>query len=194
MSTSASKPVNFEPDATKIPDYYKNVCLEELKCRELSNNRTTMNHINKAWLLSRMVFAKYFSLSDVAVIPEWTPFHKTMSFKLNFPTIIGNRRSYPAPPTSMTNVYTVLLNIKKMLNKIGMSSYVVSCDEAVYQICKEIQWKTKNEFEDMVFRLGGFHIAKNFLGVIGKRMDISGFNEILEDTSSYGPTEVKGNV
>ena len=46
----------------------------------------------------------------------------------------------------------------------------------------------------MVFRLGGFHIAKNFLGVIGKRMDISGFNEILEDTSSYGPTEVKGNV
>ena len=120
-----------------------------------------------------MVFAKYFSLSDVAVMPEWTPFHKTMSFKLNFPTIIGNCRSYPAPPASMTNVYT---------------------DEAVYQICKEIQWKTKNEFEDMVFCLGGFHIAKNFLGVIGKRMDISGFNEILEDTSSYGPTKVKGNV
>ena len=46
----------------------------------------------------------------------------------------------------------------------------------------------------MVFRLGGFHIAKNFLGVIGKRMDISGFSEILEDTSSYGPTKVKGNV
>ena len=33
VSTSASKPVNFEPDAKKIPDYYKNVCLEELKCR-----------------------------------------------------------------------------------------------------------------------------------------------------------------
>ena len=106
-------------------------------------------------MLSRMVSAKYFSLSDVAVIPEWTPFHKTMSFKLNFPTIIRNCRSYPAPPTSMTNVYTVLLNIRKMLNKIGMSSYIVSCDEAVYQICKEIQWKTKNEFDDMLFCLGG---------------------------------------
>ena len=32
VSTSASKPVNFEPDAKKIPEYYKNVCLEELKC------------------------------------------------------------------------------------------------------------------------------------------------------------------
>ena len=90
MSTSASKPVNFEPDATQIPDYYKNVCLEELKCRELSNKRITMNHISKAWVLSRMVSTKYFSISDVAVIPEWIPFHKTMSFKLNFPTIIGN--------------------------------------------------------------------------------------------------------
>ena len=194
VSTSASKPVNFGSDATKLPEYYKNVCLEELKCRELSNKRITMNHINKAWVLSSMVSAKYFSLSDVAVIPEWTPFHKTMSFKLNFLTIIGSCRFYSAPPTSMTNVYTVLLNIKKMLNKTGMLSYIVSCDEAVYQICKEIQWKTKNEFEDMVFHLGSFHIVKNFLGVIGKRMGRSGFSEILENTSSYGPTKVKGNV
>ena len=55
-----------------------------------------------------------------------------------------------------------------------MSSYIVNCDEAVYQICEEIQWKTKNEFDDMVFRLGSFHSAKNFLGAIGKRMDGSG--------------------
>ena len=37
-----------------------------------------------------------------------------MCFKFNFSTIIGNCRFYPAPPTSMTNVYTVLMNIKKM--------------------------------------------------------------------------------
>ena len=74
-----------------------------------------------------MVFAKYFSLSDVALIPEWAPFHKTMSFKLNFPTMIGNCRFYPAPPTS--------------------NAYI---DEAVYQICKKIQRKTKNEFDDML--------------------------------------------
>ena len=92
VSTSASKPANFEPDATKIPEYYENVCLEELKCRELSNKRITMNHINNAWVISRMVPAKHFSLSDVAVIPEWALFHKTMPFKLNIPTIIGNCR------------------------------------------------------------------------------------------------------
>ena len=31
VSISASKLVNFKPDATEIPEYYKNVCLEELK-------------------------------------------------------------------------------------------------------------------------------------------------------------------
>ena len=44
---TASKPVNFEPEATKLPEYYKNVCLEKLKCRELSNKRIPMNHIIK---------------------------------------------------------------------------------------------------------------------------------------------------
>ena len=114
-----------------------------------------------------------------------------MSFKSNFPTFIGNCRSYPAPATSMTNVYTVLINIKKMLNKIGISLYILSCDEAVYQICKEVQLKTKNEFDNMLFHLEGFHIAKIFLGIIGKRMEGSGFSEILEDTSLYGPTRLK---
>ena len=58
---------------------------------------------------------------------------------------------------------------------------------------KKFSGRQKNEF-DMVFRLGGFHIAKNFLGVVGKRKNGSGFSEILEDTLSYGPTMVKGNV
>ena len=46
VCTSASKPVNFKPDATKISEY-KNVFLEELKCRELSSKRITMTHLNK---------------------------------------------------------------------------------------------------------------------------------------------------
>ena len=37
----------------------------------------------------------------------------------------------------------------------------------------------RREFDDKVFCLGGFNIAKDFLGPIGKLMDGSGFNEIL---------------
>ena len=37
ISTSASKPIIFEPSVMKIPEYYQNICHEKLKCDELSN-------------------------------------------------------------------------------------------------------------------------------------------------------------
>ena len=83
VAISASKSVYFKPDATKIAEYYKNISLEELKCRERSNKRITKNHINKAWVLSRMVSAKYFSLSNVAVIPEGHGHHSIKPYLLS---------------------------------------------------------------------------------------------------------------
>ena len=44
----------------------------------------------------------------------------------------------------------------------------------------------------MTLRLGGFHRAKNFLGVIGKRMKSTGFSEILEESELYGATQLDG--
>ena len=44
----------------------------------------------------------------------------------------------------------------------------------------------------MVIRLGGFHRAKNFVVVIGKGMDGSGFGEILQRCwSLWGDTSGK---
>ena len=37
ISTSASKPIIFEPGVIKMPEYYQNIYHEELKCDELSN-------------------------------------------------------------------------------------------------------------------------------------------------------------
>ena len=51
VSTSVSKPVNFEPDAAKIPEYYEKFFLKELKCRGLSNKRITMDGIHNILIL-----------------------------------------------------------------------------------------------------------------------------------------------
>ena len=37
-----------------------------------------------------------------------------------------------------------------------------------------------NALQDDTVRLGAFHRTKNFMGVIGKRMQPSGFSEILK--------------
>lgn len=39
---------------------------------------------------------------------------------------------------------------------------------------KEIQWHFPEEFDGMVIRMGGFHIALNYLAVIGKTFEDSG--------------------
>lgn len=38
----------------------------------------------------------------------------------------------------------------------------------------EIQWHFPEEFDGMVIRMGGFHIALNYLAVIGKTFEDSG--------------------
>ena len=40
--------------------------------------------------------------------------------------------------------------------------------------------------------MGGFHRTKNFLGVIGKRMSNSGFDQILEESGLYGTNHITG--
>ena len=97
----------------------------------------------------------------------------------------------------MTNTTNVLLNIKNILNKIGMLPDIVSsvnCDEPFYQVCKENQSDTETEFDNMAFQLGGFALSQNFPWRYWKRMGESGFSKIFEGTLSYGPTIVDGNV
>ena len=55
----------------------------------------------------------------------------------------------------------------------------VTFDLAIYCKAKEIQWRHPNEFKDLVIRMGGFHIALNFLSVIRKKFKESGIEELL---------------
>ena len=70
----------------------------------------------------------------------------------------------------MSAIYTLLVTVKPMLTHLGQHHLVITLDEKIYAPAKEIQWTNYYELKDMVIRLGGFHRAKNFMGIIGKRM------------------------
>ena len=57
-----------------------------------------------------------------------------------------------------------------------------------YEIVKKIQFQSSPPFDQLVTKLGGFQRAKNFIGVIEKRMDGSGFGEILQEAGIWGDT------
>ena len=145
---------------------------------------------NLIWAISRGITEKSVGL-ELNKIPGWTGFHSVLSAKITIPTVIGNCRSVPAPPTDKDVVYTVLCNTKKMLTELGQVPAVITCDEAIYAIAKEILW-TSPKLNDVLLRMGGFHRTKNFLGVIGKRMSGCGFDDVLEESGLYGSNHIQG--
>ena len=114
--------------------------------------------------------------------------------QISNPTIFGYCRSIPEPPTDANVVFTMMVNVDKMLTNIGQRNPVLTVDESVYEIAMRIQYQVSPKLYHMVIRLGGFHRVKNFTGIIGKRMEESGFGEILEDSGLYGETQIKGKI
>ena len=52
----------------------------------------------------------------------------------------------------------------------------------IYTKAKELQWQRADKFKKLIFQMGGFHIATNFLSVIGNRYSESGFEDTLIET------------
>lgn len=170
----------------ELPRSYSNIALDFDRSSSKELLKSTI--ITEGWTLLRNVSTKLFSCQ---VIPDWTGFRKIVSVKVSFPTTIGNCRTVPASPTDANVVYSVLLNVNNILTKLEQEDPCVTVDESIYQIAKQIQWRVP-ALQNMTLRLGGFHRAKNFLGVIGKRMKSTGFSEILEESELYGATQIDG--
>ena len=79
-----------------------------------------------------------------------------------------------------------------MLNNIGHDPAIITCDEGIYSLSKEAQWQVAPQLDSVILRLGGFHRVKNFVGIIGRRMADSGFDEILEESGLYNQNQING--
>ena len=89
-------------------------------------------------------------------------------------------------PTEYSTVYTVLKTVQAMTKSLDQRNSVVTFDLAIYTKAKEIQWRYPEEFETLVVRMGGFHIALYVLSVIGKKFEASGIEDLLTESGVYG--------
>ena len=77
-------------------------------------------------------------------------------------------------------------NVQAMMDVLHQKHSVITFDVAIYMKAKEIQWRRPEEFKNTVIRIGGFHIALNFLSVIGKIFQDSGIEDLLIESGVYG--------
>lgn len=71
--------------------------------------------------------------------------------------------------TDFNTVYTVLKHAQMISSVMGQEDTVITFDLLIYMKAKQIQWRHPEEFSDVVVRMGGFHIALNYLSLIGKK-------------------------
>lgn len=87
--------------------------------------------------------------------------------------------------TEFSKIYTVLKHAEAISNTMGQVDTVITFNLAIYVKVKQIQWKFANEFSDVVIRMGTFHIALNFLVIIGKKYLNSGLKDLLIESQVY---------
>lgn len=63
---------------------------------------------------------------------------------------------------------------QNMCTSLNQKDVVITFDQQIHLKAKQIMWKYPDEVSYTLIRLGGYHIALNFLAVLGKRYQGSG--------------------
>ena len=122
-----------------------------------------------AWFLLRLNRKDVFKADDTCgeqSIPGWSAFN-AMTSSITLPrTVIGYYLMIAGSPTEYSTIYTVLKTVQEMSKQLHQNTAVITFDLAIYSKAKEIQLRYPEEFQHLVIRLGGFHIALNYLALI----------------------------
>lgn len=144
---------------------------------------------NFVWHLLRMIPTTLlvFENDETAdyVVPSWNKFFDRQ-FQMTDRTVIAYGPMYPEAPTNANVVETSIDYFMQVTSKLGQDKTVVTCDQAIYDIAKGLAKKHPGKYSSLILRLGGFHIAENFMGSIGFFMKESGIEDVLVESKICG--------
>ena len=115
-------------------------------------------------------------------VPGFTAARSTF-MNCNFhPTTTVLTPILPYPATTYDAVLTTMINFQDALKQKGDTYGGTWADEGVYRIAKEIQLVKPDEFGNIFFGIGGFHMEKMELACIGAYLEPSGMFAVLVET------------
>lgn len=125
-------------------------------------------------------------------VPGWSGFNSITHPNIPVESIIGYHPMINAEASNFSTLYTLLKLAQKINDAMGQVDSVVTFDLALYAKAKLLQMKYPDEFKNTVIRMGGFHIALNYLSLLGKKYAQSGLEDLLIESGVYaaGTTSV----
>lgn len=156
-------------------------CADELRnaeelCQSLSNKEFTYIACKNA-------------LGDS--LPSWTGFNIMTSHQLP-ESAIAYLPVIKASPTELSTVKCILVKAIEAADNLNVQNVFVVFDQAIYAKAQQIRWLDPVFSSRLVIRMGEFHTIMAFLGMLGKRYTMSGFEDILVESGVLASGSTKG--
>ena len=147
--TKNDKPIVRFKEPANVKDYVKQYSSSQLYFR---------NALDFVWLLSRF----YSRNADEHSIPAWTSFNQAVDETDVEVSVTGYLPIIPSPATEYDTVWTVLKQCMAITQHFQLANTVITFDEGLYHKARTLAWQYHQECQNLVLRLGGFHIMMNF--------------------------------
>lgn len=178
LSLLLGKRVGPQPLFTK-----ENVTNEEKKAAQLATIK------NLIWILSRQ------ANPESQTIPSWTGFNiKTRDQLSVSEDVVEYLPTINAPATEMNTVYEIINQSELIRKELCLKTMVVVMDQALYAKAVEITWKHKQQFCNILLRMGTFHTICNALSILGKRFGDAGLKDICLEAGLVAEGSIKGVI
>ena len=135
------------------------------------------------WLICR-----YHSHKPHQSTPGWTPFNQVISKNTSPKTTVGFIPIIPAPAHEMDTIMTFIIRCQKIAEKLENPYTVITLDQALYFRAMELVQHNRQQFRNVILRLGGFHAAMVHMAVIGQHFADSGLKDLWVESGLF--TEV----
>ena len=116
-------------------------------------------------------------------IPSWTGFNILIR---NGNEVSKDTISYlptiNMPATDMSTAYKVLESAKRIKEELNLSEVDCVLDLAFYIKVAEVAWAHPEQYDDIILRLGIFHVICNYMSVIGKRFGAAGLRDLAVES------------
>ena len=127
------------------------------------------------WILSRTI-----AQGENQTVPSWAGWVSITGNQDN--SLLSKVEYMPAinaPITENSTVQEVLKISQAVTKEVNQKYTIITFDLAAAKKAYSIIWQDQHKFQNVIIRLGVFHTTCAYLSVIGKRMQSSGFEDIL---------------
>ena len=137
-------------------------------------------NMDETWALIRMNPARLLetgiAVQEMQPVPSWGGFNSMLYPERPPACKIGYCPMIEGSSGEFSTIYTVMKHAQNICSNLGQLDTVITFD---------LQMKFPDEFSDTVIRLGGFHIALNYLSLLGNKFQNSGLDDLLIESGVY---------